>query len=67
MTRTRRTLQKLARLESMPAEIPRSLEAAFEAVENLDAMHPTSRGQMYGAIIQPPDRANAPRMTQDER
>ena len=53
MTRTRRTLQKLARLESTPAEIPPSLQEAFSELENLDAMHPSSRGQAFGAMIYP--------------
>jgi len=30
--------------------LPPSLEEAFEAVENLDARHPTSRGMTYDAI-----------------
>ena len=50
MTRTRRTLQELARLESMPADIPPSLEEAFEEIENLDAMHPSACGQAFGAL-----------------
>jgi len=33
--------------------LPESLECAFEAVENLDAMHPSSRGQAFGAMIYP--------------
>lgn len=33
MTRTRRTLQKLERMATRPAEIPMSLEAAFAAIE----------------------------------
>jgi hypothetical protein len=33
MTRTRRTLQKLARFESMPVEISPSLEQAFAEIE----------------------------------
>jgi glutamine synthetase len=39
---------QLARLELQP--LPESLEEAFEAVENLDARHPMSRGQAFGEI-----------------
>jgi hypothetical protein len=67
MTRTRRTLQKLSRLESRPAEIPMSLEAAFAEIEQLDARHPEARGTNYGAIIHPQGHADAPRMSQGGR
>jgi hypothetical protein len=34
-----------------PEPLPESLAEAFEAVENLDAMHPASRGQTFGAVL----------------
>ena len=49
-----------------PLPLPESLEQAFEAVENLDAMHPSSRGQAFGAIIHPPDRANLATLRQEQ-
>ena len=66
MTQTRRTMQQLERIEDR-AVIPPSLEEAFEAVENLDAMHPSSRGQTFGAMIHPAAHEQRARMTQDER
>jgi hypothetical protein len=46
----------LKRLAQAP--ITPSLEEAFEAVENLDARHPTSRGTHYGNVIGPAARGN---------
>jgi hypothetical protein len=46
--RTRSRIDQLARIEQAP--LPPSLEEAFEAVENLDARHPTARGTTYGGI-----------------
>ena len=57
MTRTRRTLQKLVRLESMLAVIPPSLEEAFAEIER-----PAPR---YSDA--PEARANTPRTAQDAR
>jgi len=51
MTAIRRQQREIERLESMPAVFPPSLAEAFEAVENLDAKHPTSRGQTFAGII----------------
>lgn len=46
----RKKLQR--RLKTLEAStLPPELEEAFEAVENLDAMHPSSRGQAFGSII----------------
>jgi hypothetical protein len=42
---------KIKRVEPLP--LPPSLEAAFAQIENLDAMHPSSRGQAFGAMIYP--------------
>ncbi|MCE0483225.1 MAG: hypothetical protein LV479_03185 [Methylacidiphilales bacterium] len=46
--RTRQRLDQLARIEQAP--LPPSLAEAFEAVENLDARHPTARGTTYAGI-----------------
>jgi len=48
-----------------PLPLPESLEQAFEAVENLDAMHPSSRGQAFGSIIAPQGHANRSTLTQE--
>jgi hypothetical protein len=65
MSHREKRLARLKQLELQP--LPPSLEEAFEAVENLDTMHPSSRGQSFGSIIRPPDRAVARRMAHDER
>ena len=49
--RTRSRIDQLARIEQAP--LPPSLAEAFEAVENLDARHPSSRGQAFGSIVRP--------------
>jgi len=61
----KRHCRSLKTVEPLP--LPESLERAFEAVENLDAMHPTSRGQHPGAMFHPPDYANRSAMTQEQR
>ena len=57
MTKTRRTLRQLERIEAQ-AVIPSSLEEAFQKVQNLEAMHPHSRGTSYGAILTAAARGN---------
>jgi hypothetical protein len=65
MTRTRRTLQKLERLESLPAVVAPSLEEAFAEIENLDARHPSARETTFGAIIHPARHGNRSTLAQD--
>lgn len=65
MSHREKRLARLKQLETMP--LPPSLEEAFEAIANLDAMHPTSRGQTFGGILRPPDRANRSTLAQDGR
>jgi hypothetical protein len=57
MTKARRTLQKLERLESLPAVVSPDLERLFTEIENLDARHPTSRETAFG-LIDPAARGN---------
>lgn len=47
----KRKTASLKRLEVFP--LPPSLLAAFEAVENLDAMRHAPRGQAFGEMIRP--------------
>jgi hypothetical protein len=49
--------RQLERIE-VRAVIPPSLAEAFEAVENLDARHPSARGTTFGAIRTAEARAN---------
>ncbi len=46
MRHNKRHSSSLKKVEPLP--LPPSLEAAFEAVENLNVVHPTSRGNTYG-------------------
>jgi hypothetical protein len=63
--RDRASLSALKKITPLP--LPPSLEKAFEAVENLDAMHPSSRGQAFGAMIHSASHDRRARMTQDGR
>lgn len=65
MMHNRKSRSRQKMVEPLP--LPASLEEAFEAVANLDAMHPTSRGTTFGAIRIAEARANAPRTPQDGR
>ena len=64
---SRKYLHRQRQLERIEAQavIPPSLEAAFAQIENLDAMHPSSRGQTFGAMIHPAAHEQRARMTQD--
>ena len=65
MSRVKRQLRELERLECRPAEIPMSLEDAFAEIEQLDARHPEARGTNYGSIIAPQGHANRSTLTQE--
>jgi hypothetical protein len=56
-------MAKVKRFEPLP--LPPSLDEAFAEIENLDAMHPSSRGQAFGAMIHPASHDRRARMTQD--
>ena len=58
MTRIRRQLREIERLESKPAVIPPTLEQAFIEIE---------KPMIYFADATPETRATAPRMAQDAR
>jgi hypothetical protein len=60
MTKARRTLQKLERLESLTAVVSPDLERLFTEIENRDARHPTSRAVHFGGIIHPRECGNHP-------
>ena len=65
MRHDKRHNRSIKQVEPLP--LPPSLVEAFEAVENLDAMHPSSRGQTFGAMIHPAAHEQRARMTQDGR
>ena len=67
MTRIRRQLRELEQLERLAADIPPPVAEAFELLDAIDRHHPETRGCHPAGILQPPDRADAPRMAQDER
>jgi hypothetical protein len=53
MTRNRRAILELERIEARAVIPPPSLERAFLAIEQLDQRHPESRGQTFGAMFHP--------------
>jgi len=53
MTRTRRQLREIERLESKPAVIPPPVAEAFELLDAIDRRHPEPRGCHPGAMIHP--------------
>jgi len=62
MSTARGRLERLKRETRFnPLPLPPSLEQAFQQIENLDAMHPSSRGQSFGSIIRPTGNENRTR------
>ena len=60
MTRIRRTMKRIERLESLPAVVPPPVAEVFELLDAIDRHHPETRGCYPGSLMHPAGHAGAP-------